>query len=500
MRSYFHWTIGHNTLMVDEKPQKRRDPLSCTWVTTDRFDYARGLTDNSEPVLHERSLVFKQPGTDGPGYWVVLDRVTGEGSHRLDQRWHANEKFRGTVTGANVVFTSADEADPQPSLVVAGLPAEGLQTQVVEGAVSYQWYKKMPVDVAQFTREGEVPAVLATVLYPTPSGQAPAEIGVTRLPATLDGKAVPDTVATAFAITIEDNGTTVRDTWLFRHGDEGTVAAGGVSMNARVARVRDDGSWLIAEGSTLVLDQQVLFSAAEPMQGASRVGGVLACTDGKAVRVASDEPLAVNGGDAVAPTGGVVSLATVAAPVVPPEPRTEGPIKFEIPPPPEPIPASGFARLLPAEAKLSETAIVVNAADLSGQGGGAVEVTTKKVGAEGKAFLHWDLAGHWLEYTCDVPAAGRYNLLLRACTSEGAVARKITVGGQTPDAAKAQEIAGTGGYSSSRNDWRIFAVADTQAHDLVFDLPKGPITIRLENIDGQSLNLNWLALVPVPQP
>jgi hypothetical protein len=99
-----------------------------------------------------------------------------------------------------------------------------------------------------------------------------------------------------------------------------------------------------------------------------------------------------------------------------------------------------------------------------------------------------------------VPAAGRYNLLLRACTSEGAVARKITVGGQTPDAAKAQEIAGTGGYSSSRNDWRIFAVADTQAHDLVFDLPKGPITIRLENIDGQSLNLNWLALVPVPQP
>jgi hypothetical protein len=431
---------------------------------------------------------------------VVLDRVTGEGSHRLDQRWHPNEKFRGTVTGSNVVFTSADEADPQPSLVLAALPGESLQTAVVEGAVSYEWYKKIPVDVAQFTREGAVPAVLATVLYPTPEGSSPAEITVTRLPVTLDGASVPDTVATAFLVTIDDNGTMYRDTWLLRHGDTGTVQAGGVTLDGRVARVRDAGSWLVAEGRQLMLGPQPLFSAAETMQGISRVGGILACTDGKEVRVASDHPLAVNGGDAAAPAGGMVSLAITAAPIVPPEPRKDGPIQFEIAPPPEPIPATGYARLLPVEATLPANRVVVNAADFSDQGGGAVEVTATKVASDGNAFLHWDRAGHWLEYTLDLPAAGRYALLLRACTSEGAVVRTFTVAGKTPPAAAAQEIAGTGGYSSSRDDWRVFAVADKQAEDLVFELPKGPVTVRLENTDGRSLNLNWLALVPVPQP
>ena len=500
MRSYFHWTIGHNTLMVDEKPQKRRDPLSCTWVTTDRFDYVRGLTDNSEPVLHERSLVFKQPGTDGPGYWVVLDRVTGEGSHRLDQRWHPNEKFKGEVVGSSVVFTSADEAEPQPSLVLAALPTENLQTAVVEGAVSYKWYKKLPVDVAQFTREMAVPAVLGTVLYPTPEGKPPAKVSVTRLPATLDGKDVPDVVATAFLVTIEDDGKTYRDTWLFRHGDKGVVTAGGATLDGRVARVRDAGSWLVAEGNRLMLGDQMLFTADEPMQGASLVGPIFACTDGKGVRLASPAPLAANGGELVAPVNDVVSFATVAAPEIAPEPRGEGPMKFEIQPPPEPIPATGFARLLPVEAKLGDNAIVVNAADISGEGGGKVEITAKKVGSDGKAFLHWDRAGHWLEYSFDVPATGRYTLLLRACTSSGAVARKITLAGKTAAVAEAQEIAGTGGYSSTTDNWRVFAVADKETHDVAFDLPQGTVKIRLENIDGQSLNLNWVALIPTPQP
>ena len=142
---------------------------------------------------------------------------------------------------------------------------------------------------------------------------------------------------------------------------------------------------------------------------------------------------------------------------------------------------------------------MVNAADLSGEGGGKVEITTRKVGADGSAFLHWDHAGHWLEYTFDLPAAGHYTLLLRACTSEGAVVRRITVAGKTRPATEAQEIAGTGGYSSSQNDWRMFAVADKDTRSLVFNLPRGAVKVRLENIDGQSLNLNWLALVPTPE-
>jgi hypothetical protein len=123
-----------------------------------------------------------------------------------------------------------------------------------------------------------------------------------------------------------------------------------------------------------------------------------------------------------------------------------------------------------------------------------VELTDAKVGAVGRAFLHWDHAGHWLEWRLEVPAAGEYLLLLRACTAEPRVLRKLTVNGETPPAAAAMELAGTGGYSNERDDWRTFVAAQTGGEPLRLRLPAGTNTIRLENVDSVSLNLDWLGL------
>jgi hypothetical protein len=374
-----------------------------------------------------------------------------------------------------------------------------MQTVIDEGWVSRKWYEKEPVDVAQFTLEGDVPAVFVTVLYPTPADQAVPPVSVTRVSASVDGRSVEPAQATAFEVVVDDSRGRTHDLWVFRHTDEGEVVAGDARLDGRMARIGLDESshsWMVAESAALAFGQTPLFQAAESIDSLSRIGGELVSSDAAGLRVWSDAPCRLNGAEATPPVAGVIGWDQVAAPATPPEPKAFDEARVEIAPPPEMVPATGFATMMPAGSEAPEESIRVNAAEFSDQGGGAVETTSRKVGAEGPAFLHWDNAGHWLEYTLNVPQAGAYRLLLRACTAQGAAHRRISVNGEVVDACQVQELAGTGGYSSGRDDWRVFTVANLKAQPVSFDLPAGTVVLRLENIDGRSLNLNWLGLAP----
>lgn len=494
MRQPFYQTVGHNTVMVDGQTQKHRDPLSAHWVSTDQFDFFTGTTDNSEPLIHERSLAFRQPNEAGPGYWLVVDRLTGEGTHRLDQRWHTTESMAMKADAANVLLTGKKAG--QPSLVIANLPQPGLKTAVVEGAVSYEWYKKIPVDVAQFTLETEMPARFVTVLYPTPTGQPPAQVSVAAVAAESDGGA-----ATAVVVTIVDQGRTYRDLWLLNHAGKGTLRAAGVETDARLAMLREENgrtSWLLADGALLRRGAETLFSAREKVSGAGVVAGTeganAVCTAGSDIRIAATGAVTLNGaaftGERV---GNMLQVPTVAARVVPPAPKAPGEPRFEVELQEE-MKATSFLKVLPLEEKLPAGALRIEAEALSAQGGGAVEVTTDRVGASGASIFHWDHAGHWLEWKANVPQAGRYLLYIRACSSEARALRRLTVNGRTPRGTEAMEIAGTTGWSREQDDWRTFLVTDTEGAPLALALPAGETTLRLENIDGESLNLDWLAL------
>lgn len=486
MRAPFYQTIGHNTVLVDQTTQKRRDPLTARWVTTDQFDLFRGTHDNSEPTIHERTVVFRQPNEAGPGYWLVVDRLTGEGRHRLDQRWHATEHLTGRADDGAVLLSTRAGAAPQPSLRLANLAQPGLQTAVVEGAVSYQWYVKIPVDVAQFTLEGELPAVFATVLYPTPPGAEPAAVTVARLPVAGE--------ATAVRVTIADRGRQFDDTWLVRHGAPATLTAGELVTDAGVALVREEGgrrSWLLGDGSRLTWRGQELFAAAAPVDGAGALLGertVAVATAGRGLRFAAPAALTVNG----RPASG--TLDQEAEPV-PAPPRQPGGPRIEVPQALPPIAASSRAEMLPTDRRPPAEAVLVEAESFTAQGGGSVERTAAKVGAQGESFLHWDLAGHWLEWRAEVPA-GRYELWLRACGAEPRAVRKLLVDGRVTAAGEALEVLGTGGYSNERDDWRSFRVTASDGRPLALTLGAGAVTLRIENVDGHSLNLDWLALVP----
>ncbi len=131
---------------------------------------------------------------------------------------------------------------------------------------------------------------------------------------------------------------------------------------------------------------------------------------------------------------------------------------------------------------------LAQAEDFAGQGGGSVQIRTDKVGMVGKATSHWDKAGHWLEWSLVVPRAGRYQLTVRYCTNEAA-SRAVTVDGQ---ALGTMTFSGTSGMGSSADDW---------AHATwpkPLELAAGKHVIRLQNTDDKPVNLDYLALVPVP--
>jgi hypothetical protein len=156
--------------------------------------------------------------------------------------------------------------------------------------------------------------------------------------------------------------------------------------------------------------------------------------------------------------------------------------------------ASTVLKMLPAAEKPPQLDVKVEAESFTGQGGGSVTIAATKVGTSKKAFLHWDNAGHWLEWSFDIPKAGQRQLLIHACTAEYRALRKLTVNGKTPPGMEAMELTGTGGYSNDRDDWRTFMLVDAAGKPVALGLQKGKTVIRLENVDSNSLNLDWLGL------
>ncbi|MBI2298907.1 MAG: hypothetical protein HYU66_08165 [Armatimonadetes bacterium] len=135
---------------------------------------------------------------------------------------------------------------------------------------------------------------------------------------------------------------------------------------------------------------------------------------------------------------------------------------------------------------------MTQAESFTAQGGGEVHLRDDKPGAVGKSFSHWDSAGHWLEWGIEVPKAGAYRLVIRYCAAAEA-RRKLTVDGQDRGV---QAFPNTGGFGATASEWDHFTAVDAQGKPLSLDLSAGTHLIRMENVDGKGLNLDYLALRP----
>jgi len=131
-------------------------------------------------------------------------------------------------------------------------------------------------------------------------------------------------------------------------------------------------------------------------------------------------------------------------------------------------------------------AALTQAEAFSTQGGGQVQVRALDSTAKVKVISHWDQKGHFLQWSVDVPANGRYDLLLRYHAADK-VTRRLCV-----DDAEVGEISffATRGTGDRPQDWDEMTFVNSDGKP--FTLKSGKHTIRLENTDGHALDLDYL--------
>jgi hypothetical protein len=241
-RRYVLSTWAHNTILVDGQGQHRRglrelyetdQPVDNLWLQTDLFDAADGVYDSGygpkrdTRVQHERTVVFLRND-----YWVVLDRVHGEGKHKLDVLWNLKAKAAPQIANS----LAAHGTDPGvPNLLVTPSPVPGLKLDIVTGR------RDPPLGFSPASRKTPIPVLV----YQAPLAGAvtmawvltPYEGGVPNV--TITARETPS--GTILSI-IHDKG---RDkVFIAKRGTTGTVELAGKPLEGRIAIVRQakDGS------------------------------------------------------------------------------------------------------------------------------------------------------------------------------------------------------------------------------------------------------------------
>jgi hypothetical protein len=126
-----------------------------------------GYTRLSDPVTHERWLIGWPDDV-----WMVADRATGAGSHRLDLRWHLAPEC--VITPASVEPESFElawsvSASDQRIQIVGAARRKWTATSEV-GTFSPTYGAIVSAPVLHFYHEGPLPSDFATFLALNPPG------------------------------------------------------------------------------------------------------------------------------------------------------------------------------------------------------------------------------------------------------------------------------------------------------------------------------------------
>ena len=151
---------------------------------------------------------------------------------------------------------------------------------------------------------------------------------------------------------------------------------------------------------------------------------------------------------------------------------------------------------VPMPAKPLSGVAMAQAEDIAAQGGGRVKIRSDKVGSVGKAFSHWNDEGHWIEWKVAIPKTADYHLVIRYCAPHDTL-RSLLVDGVAQPGVELLEFPSSGGYGGRSSDcWAHLPVQNANGKLHVWRLAKGTHTIRLVNVCGKGLNLDYLAFVP----
>ena len=169
-RRYFRGTRAHNTVVVDGLDQAVQE-TAFQWSSpfSSRLVY-HGERADGETVLiamhdgylgrtgivHWRGILHRHPGL-----WVIVDQLTGSGTHELELNWHLG--LKPVADGNGYVLEGAESR--------IGLTVEGGagtiycgQTAPIRGWRSSSYGMKKPIEVLHVTYRGALPHDFVTCL------------------------------------------------------------------------------------------------------------------------------------------------------------------------------------------------------------------------------------------------------------------------------------------------------------------------------------------------
>jgi heparinase II/III-like protein len=179
LRDFSRGTAAHSTIVVDGKSQaapagpfawqSRSAAHLLRWVSDETLAYADaehdGYSGLPDPVFHRRRVIFVKPR-----YWIVVDDLTGEGSHRIDIRFQFAPMdvridnaawVRATLDSRHGLLLRTFASTP-----VTGDIRVGCRTPL-EGWVSPNYGQLEPAPVLVYTATAPLPVRAVTLLWPS---------------------------------------------------------------------------------------------------------------------------------------------------------------------------------------------------------------------------------------------------------------------------------------------------------------------------------------------
>ena len=142
--------------------------------------------------------------------------------------------------------------------------------------------------------------------------------------------------------------------------------------------------------------------------------------------------------------------------------------------------------------------ILIEGESFTSEGGGTIKRSTEHGQTHGGACIwHWSEPGHWIAWQFDVPQTGSYLLTVMAATSEDVAVRSLKLDGTPVPSAGLVAFSSTGGWGRNTPDeWQPFRPVDVKGTPVAISLTKGRHELRLENVQGQHMNLDYVLLTP----
>jgi hypothetical protein len=141
------------------------------------------------------------------------------------------------------------------------------------------------------------------------------------------------------------------------------------------------------------------------------------------------------------------------------------------------------------------TILAVRAADFTTEGDGNVGIVSGKRASVGKSINQWDAAGQWVEWTFDAPAEGYYHLTICYCSELDKMEREIKVNGEVQEPFAPMVLPSTGGWANGSDDWRLYTATNPVTEQpLLIKLKAGKNVLHLTNTNGRGANVDWLAM------